>query len=293
LKSVQDRVIDFLLRHKEFAKIAISKSYPFRREELIRYTDRLAWNWIGFNNNILWTEKLFYEFEKKINVGMLSNNTNFPWTEEFIDKYLYELFYDLESEEVEKSSFAYNPTLPWSDKFIEKYAEHWEWMWLSMNEAIPFTIELLDKYIDRWDPEQLVYNERIAKDQSLRARLDTSYDLDVRIPLHNCEFCFKGEEIYEEYKGNFFNVEFCFCPNFNWTESFASQLRQRIVNHKVAEYLCERITWEHFDHWSIDILEGFEEFLDFDALRCFDVVPDYLAKHLKDSGKLDELIKDL
>jgi hypothetical protein len=293
LKSVQDRVIDFLLRHKEFAKIAISKSYPFRREELIRYTDSLAWNWIADNNNILWTEKLFYEFEKKINVVMLSDNTNFPWTEQFIDKYLYELFYDLDSEEVVKSAFAKNPTLPWSEEFIEKYAEHWQWMWLSMNEAIPFTTDLLDKYMDRWVCSELEYNQRIAKDQSLRAYLNISYDLDVRIPIHNCEFCFKGEDLFEEYKGKSLSVEFCFCPNFNWTDSFSAQLRKRIYRHKAAEYLCSRISWQTFDHWSIDILEGFEEFLNFDPLRCISNVPDYLAKHLKDSGKLDELIKQL
>ncbi len=293
MKSVQDRVIDFLLRHKEFAKIAISKSYPFRREELNRYTDRLAWNWIADNNNILWTEKLFYEFEKKIGAGSLSHNTNFPWTEQFIDKYLYELFYDLESEEVEKSSFAKNPTLPWSEEFIEKYTEHWDWMWLSMNEAIPFSTDLLDKYMDRWDRGGLESNQRIIKDQSLRAYLNISYDLDVRERIHSCEFCFKGEEIYEEYKGKMCSAGFCFCPNFNWTDGFAEQLRRRIISHKGAEFLCQRITWEGFNHWSIDILEGFEEFLDFNALRCDDTVPDYLAMHLKDSGKLDEVLNQL
>ncbi len=293
MKSVQDRVIDFLLRHKEFAKIALSKSYPFQRQELLQYKDKIAWNWIGFNSNILWTEKLFYEFEKKINAGSLSFNTNFPWTEQFIDKYLYELFYDLDSEEVVKSGFAKNPTLPWSEEFIEKYAEHWDWMWLSMNEAIPFTIELLNKYMDKWDRDELEYNQRIAKDQSLRAYLNMSYDLDVRERIHSCEFCFKGEEIFEEYKGKMFSVEFCFCPNFKWTESFAKQLRKRIVSYKSAEYLIQRITWQPFYHWSIDTLEDFEEFLDFDALRCFDSVPDYLVKHLKDSEKMYDLIKEL
>ena len=294
MKTEADQIVEHLLRHKEYAKLVISDAYPFNAEDLNKYSDKLDWIFVSMNSNIIWTESLFKEFEKKIDIGCLGGCTSFPWTEEFIDKYIFELFYEIHEEvEVQKSSFAYNPGLPWSEEFIDKYAEHWDWGWLSRNESIPFTIELIDKYSDKWSYCSLENNIRIVEDDTLRSYLNIFYDCDVREYFHKCEYCFKGEEILEEYKGRGYSADFCNCPNFNWSTDFASKLKKRLISKEAEERVAWEIVWKPFDHWSIDVLDSFEEFWDYHILHYETKLNDYLAFGLRDSGRLEEVMKEL
>jgi hypothetical protein len=294
LERELDRIIEHLLRHKEFAILTISKSYPFNIKELQRYSTELNWECLSMNSNIAWTDSLFKEFEDMIDVQALGYSSSFPWSEEFIDKHIEDLFYEVTPEgEVEKTGFAYNRGLPWSDKFIEKYAEHWDWMWLSMNNSIPFTTELIDKFAERWDFRSLEFNKKIVQDETVKLYLNIFYNRDVREYFHKCEFCFKGEEIFEEYKGKPYNDQFCTCPNFKWTEDFASKLKQKIKSKEVKKYIARTISNEKFNHWSIDVLDAFEEFWNYYLIYCEDKLTDYLTFALKQNGRLDELMSKL
>jgi len=87
------RLINFLLGHPEFSINIISQYYPFTKEELIKYSDKLNWVWVSMNEAIVWNEKLYNEFSNKIPLSSLASNNTFPWTEEFIDENLIDLFY--------------------------------------------------------------------------------------------------------------------------------------------------------------------------------------------------------
>lgn len=294
MKNEADRIVEHLLRHKEYAKEVICYAYPFEANELRRYSEKLDWGLISMNSNIKWTESLFEEFKSKIKISALGNYKSFPWTEEFIDKHIFELFYMIEPEsEIEKSGFANNTGLPWSESFVDRYAEHWNWMWLSMNESIPFTIEMLDKYASKWDYKSLEFNHRITKDETLKSYLNIFYNKDVREYFHRCEFCFKGEEIMDEYKGKPCSSAFCTCPNFNWSEDFASKLRKKIKHRESVERIARAIRWEDFNHWSIDVLDAFEELWDYDVLWTEFNLTDYIGFGLRDGGRLEEVMREL
>ncbi|WP_448509996.1 hypothetical protein [Immundisolibacter sp.] len=293
MKTEADRIVEHLLRHKEYAMQVINYAYPFNADELRKFSDKLDWEFISMNSNIKWTEALYEEFKSMININALEYCSSFPWTEEFIDKHMVELFYSIDSEgEIEKSGFASNIGLPWSERFIDKYAEHWDWMWLSMNESIPFSIEMLDKYADKWDYDSLEFNKRIVKDETLKSYLNIFYDKDVREYFHRCEFCFKGEEIMEEYSGKSITTDICTCPNFNWMDGFASKLRKKLKHREGAERIARAIRWEDFNHWSIDVLDAFEEFWDYDVLWTDFKLTDYIGISINHRGILDAIINN-
>ena len=294
MKTEADRIVEHLLRHKEYAKEVISYAYPLNAEELRKYSEKLDWEYVSMNSNIKWTDALFKEVKDKIHISGLSHCNSFPWTEEFIDKHIEELFYNIEPDgEIEKSGLAYNKGLPWSENFIDKYAEHWDWVTLSSNERIPFTIELIDKYASKWDFDSLEFNQRIIKDETLKSYLNIFYNRDVREFFHKCEFCFKGEEIMEEYKGRAFSTAFCYCPNFNWTKDFASKLKIRLKSKEAGERIATDIRWLPFNHWSIDVLDAFEEFWHYNVLQHAKELNDSLAFGLRDSGRLEEVMEEI
>jgi hypothetical protein len=289
-----ERIIQHLLRHKEFAKGVISKSYPFTKSELRKYSDKLDWELVSANENISWTESLFNEFGSKINFEDLRENESFPWTEEFIDRYIKELFYNNDPEYGEwKSDFGWNKGLPWSEKFIDKYIEHWDWQFLSMNDNLPFTIELIEKYSDKWRYDLLEYNFGIKATPELKSYLNIFHNCNIQEDIHNCKFCFKGEEIFEEYKGMPVSPEFIYCPNFNWSDDFASKLRTKIRGENDEKIVVDVLTTKAFNHWSIDVLDAFEEYWHYDTSNFPDELTDYLAFSIKDSTGFEELMKKL
>ena len=291
--SDADRIIKHLARHIKYAKIVINFAYPFNEDELRKYSEILDWEIVSMNSNINWTETLYQEFKNKLDVGGLSSCHNFPWTEKFIDDHIEELFYDFSPEgELEKTDFARNRGLPWSEEFMEKYTEHWNWMWLSLNESIPFTQSLIDRFSDRWYYDSLEYNKRIIENESLKSYLNIFYDCNVKDSFHNCEFCFKGEEILEEYKGRGYSLEFCWCTNFNWASNFASKLKKALKSKQAGEIIARNIRWTGpFYHWSIDVLDAFEEFWDYDTLNFVPELDNYIGLEIARYGYIDKIIE--
>ena len=243
------------------------------------------------NSKISWTYSLFNEFEDKIDIEALRDNESFPWTEEFIDKHITDLFYEIDPEiGICKSVFSLNPGLPWSEKFIEKYAEHWEWEYLSVNYFIPFTIDLIEKYKDKWNFDSLELNTRIIAEHNLKDYLNVFYSRNAQEFFHSCQFCFKGEEIFEEYKGTPVPPDFFHCPNFNWTPNFATKLRLKLRGDNDQDIVVKNIMAKPFNHWSIEVLDTFEEFWDYNTLHIPIAVNDYLAFTIKKNRKLAELM---
>ena len=286
-----NQIVEHLLSHKDFGRKVMSRSYPFSLAELRKYTKILEWVCVSMNNKISWTEQLFNEFENKIDIAALRDNESFPWTEEFIDKHFMDLFYEIEAEVgIRKSVFSLNPGLPWTEEFIEKYAEHWDWEYLSVNYFIPFSIDLLKRYEDKWNFDSLELNSRIISDQILKDYLNVFYNKNVQEYFHSCPFCYKGEEVFEEYKGKSVPPDFFNCPHFNWTPDFGSKLRSRLRGIGDEKIVVKNIMAKPFNHWSIDILDAFEEFWDYKTLHTPVALTDYLAFAVKKNGRLEEVM---
>lgn len=288
-----DRIVQHLLRHKEFALNVLSSSYPFSITELRKYADILDWFEVSANENIYWTESLFNEFESMISVDGLRGNESFPWTEAFIDKHIKELFYVDDPMGEWKSYFGMNKTLPWSEHFIDKYIEHWDLQFLSMNDNIPFTIELIDKYKDNWRFDLLQYTLRTKADPELKSHLSKFYNCNIKDNTHSCKFCFQGAEILEEYKGRRISLEFIYCPNFKWSDDIIFKLKSRIQNRDHALLLIDTFIKKAFKHWSIEVLDAFEEYWEYDENRFPRAACDYLAFAVKENDRLQNIMNEL
>src|SRR5690606_3616481 len=138
--SKQNKIVNFLLRHKKFSINLISNYYPFSKEELRKYNNLLNWGEISANESIRWTEQLYNEFSDKIHHGSLANNKSFPWTEEFIANH-YEALFQLDEEGLDGMFMSLNPSLPFNRNLIDTYKSIWRWGFLSSNPGVPFTIE--------------------------------------------------------------------------------------------------------------------------------------------------------
>jgi len=288
-----DQIVQHLLRHKEFALNVLSSSYPFSVTELRKYADILDWFEVSANENIYWTESLFNEFESMIRVDGLRGNESFPWTEAFIDKHIKELFYVDDPMGEWKSYFGMNKTLPWSEHFIDKYIEHWDLQFLSMNDNIPFTKELIDKYADNWRFDLLEYTLGTKADPELKSHLSKFYNCNIKDSTHNCKFCFQGEEYLEMYRGKQVSLEFIYCPNFNWPENFASKLKTTIRNREERLMIADIFLHKPFKHWSIDVLDAFEEYWEYDEHIFPRAVCDYLAFAIREADELENLMNKL
>ena len=226
----------FYREPKDAVHYFLSYAYPFTPKQLRKYKEHLDWHHISMNNSIAWTESLFYEFEDKINCVNFACITNFLWTEEFIDKHLYKLFYDFDREPYEyinpdgikedqdlrdqygNGSFSENPALPWSEAFIDKYYEHIDWGWIPVNEGINFTKELIIKYEDVLGPYFFKWNKKIMGDPALKKFLEDEFDIDLEEEPHMpCRFCHENADsinidIYSEEE----MFDLLYCDNFEW-----------------------------------------------------------------------------
>ncbi len=177
-------------------------------------------------------------------------------------------------------------------KFIEKYEDHWDWELLSGNTSIPFTIELIDRFENRWDFDSFEWNSKITSDAELRNYLNICHNTDAYFRVHHCPYCYRGEEILEQLGDSITTTDFCFCPNFNWTTEFASKFYKRVRTKEDIELLVSHISFTLFDHWSIDLLEAFENYWEYIIIEHSKELMDYLCSIIKQKNALDRIINN-
>jgi hypothetical protein len=284
--SFQDiRLINFLLDHPEFSVNIISQYYPFTREELIKYSEKLDWFWVSINEAIVWNEKLFKEFSDLISLSALSNNKTFPWTEKFIDEHYVDLFYYLDINGIGKTTFSQNTSLPWSEQLIEKYEEHWNWSELSSNEGIPFTIELIKKYKDSWDKEWFEYNKRIISDPVLKLHIGITDSYHI----HVCEYCEKNKDYVLKQKKLLYKCLLS-CPKFTWDLSLLNQLKDALDNEKESKNILNYLSNNKSFPWDLTVLELFQQEWNYISLQMNESVGHYFTERIIISSVIETLM---
>ena len=286
-----NKLINFLLRHKEFALEIISGYYPFTRDELQIYSDKLDWFSVSINEAIVWNEKLYKEFSDKISLCALSNNKKFPWTEEFIDKHYIELF-QLDDEDAFPGMISLNPSLPFNKELLQKYKEIWLWDFLSSNPGIPFTLELIEEFKDYWIYQEFEHNDTIIADPILKFHLGVNASLNSFEKLHSCLYC--NMEMYDVFEKNSISLyEMFHCPNFKWDFYLLRLIKENIDKKKDFRdqliYLEESSTVP----WSTELLELFENDWNYHMLPMNNYVGKYIGDAIKEATVLDALLNHL
>ena len=109
-----------------------------------RIADEGAWK--ELSNELSWTETLLEKFQDKIDWQELSGNRNILWTIPMLQKFKHRINWD------KLSRCADEKTL--TENCIETFKEKWNWSELSNNYSI--TNQLLEKFVDKWDWESVI-----------------------------------------------------------------------------------------------------------------------------------------
>ena len=113
-------------------------------EFMQRIADEGAWK--ELSNDLCWTEQLLEKYQDKIDWNELSENRNVLWTIPMLQKFKHRINWD------KLSRYADEKVL--TENCIETFKEKWNWSELSDNSVI--TNELLDKFADKWDWEDII-----------------------------------------------------------------------------------------------------------------------------------------
>ena len=121
-----------------------------------RIADEGAWKELSRDLN--WTEALLEKFQDKIDWQELSENRNILWTIPMLQKFKHRINWD------KLSRYADEKVL--TENCIETFKEKWNWSELSNNYSI--TNQLLEKFADKWDWESVIdgYNNNLFSSDS-------------------------------------------------------------------------------------------------------------------------------
>ena len=103
-----DGMAEFLCKHKN---------------DIEKWKDKLNWDLVSKNKNIIWSSDMIAEFADMINWNIFSRTIS--------------------------SNIL-------STKLLEVYKDRWDWKELSWNNNLKLSFSLIDKYIDRWDWNGLI-----------------------------------------------------------------------------------------------------------------------------------------
>ena len=109
----------------------LSEHFPWTEPLLEKYQDKVNWNRISYNNDIIWTASMIEKFKNRINWNVFS--------------------------------YCSNQTI-FTPHNIDRYKDYWDWDSLSDNQEITFNYEIIDRFINKWNWAKLINNHRASKD---------------------------------------------------------------------------------------------------------------------------------
>ena len=101
----------------------ISEYESLNKNDIEKWKDKLNWDLVSKNKNIIWSSDMIAEFADMINWNIFSRTIS---------------------------------TNVLSTKLLEIYKDRWDWKELSWNNNLKLSFSLIDKYIDRWDWNGLI-----------------------------------------------------------------------------------------------------------------------------------------
>ena len=123
-KTLSNEFMQKIMNEEAWKKL--SNDFNWSETLLEKYQDKVDWNEISRNRNILWTIPMIQKFKNRINWDTFS-----------------EYFVKIEGEMV-------------TENIIETFKDKWNWHELSQNSNVSLSFELLDKYADLWDWEEVI-----------------------------------------------------------------------------------------------------------------------------------------
>ena len=136
-KTLSNEFMQKIMNEEAWKKL--SNDFNWSETLLEKYQDKVDWNEISRNRNILWTIPMIQKFKNRINWDTFS-----------------EYFGEIEGEMV-------------TENIIETFKDKWNWHELSQNSNVNLSFELLDKFADLWDWEEIIdrYGDQLFEGQAI------------------------------------------------------------------------------------------------------------------------------
>ena len=106
--------------------------------------------WKELSESFNWSENLLEKYQDKVDWQNISKNSNILWTIPMIQKFKNRIDWDLFSQYAERENLT--------EAVIDAFKDKWNWKELSSNMSWEFSYYLLDKYADKWCWEEIINN---------------------------------------------------------------------------------------------------------------------------------------
>lgn len=104
--------------------------------------------WKELSGELAWSEQMLEKYQDKVDWEEVSDNSNIVWTASMLEKFKNRLDWKCLSRICD--SYLYT-----ADN-LERFKNWWDWAELSDNSSVPYSYELIDKFIDYWDWSELI-----------------------------------------------------------------------------------------------------------------------------------------
>jgi hypothetical protein len=140
------------LKPSQFSKFCIGVKLTEHQVE--EFKDILDWEGIIKNRGVCVSQAFFQKYKVYLlpHLKLMSNNSGFEWTEDFISKHHKTLSFE---------DLSGNPALPWSSKLIRMYKDKWCYSDLCINKHITWTPDMLEELKDKLDWDRAAGNTSI------------------------------------------------------------------------------------------------------------------------------------
>lgn len=104
--------------------------------------------WKELSGELAWSGQMLEKYQDKVDWEEVSDNSNIVWTVPMLEKFKNRLDWKCLSRRGD--SYLYTA------ENLERFKNYWDWEELSNNSSVPYSYELIDKFIDYWNWGELI-----------------------------------------------------------------------------------------------------------------------------------------
>lgn len=248
---IDQRVLDKFqtnIKFKEICVESLSRFYPWKKEQVISFKDKLYFNRMSLmaNKSIHWESDLFHEVEDKLDWDAIWKLNGLEIGLDFFAEF---------KDKIDFSSIYLHQNLDWSNQLLDTYEDYWNWDGLMMrpimanprnikkfeskynwdkfssNRYLKLSNELIDTYRDKWNWSKLSQNINFTLDK-------------IGIEKYRGHVCFKALSR----NPSMIPYILAFPNEYSWDWSSFTQNPSLVLGEKLIDFLIAKfkISNNHF-----------------------------------------------
>ena len=280
MNSHKERIVKFLEEHISFFFNHLCLEYPLSEYIIEKYKNQLDWELLSSNEHLKWSDGLIGKFENYWIWESLSGNENLPWSDNLIIKYSNKWNWK-EKENVWDCCLSENKSVKWSFNVLKEYQERIDWGMISGNtELLNKYPEILKEFPDRLNWDSISGNEFLNFNEDLIEIHSSYWNWDILCGNRAINWT---KDLINKYQSNFnfetFKEKNCeLWLNNNWDYNSEPKVTKdkysaEELNTELKNPEWHKMSYEDRVPWSLDILEKYKDYWDWDHLSLCASLP--------------------